>query len=406
MGRIREQFEGYWHGEIDPEDVHPFAPLLDIEELADGVAFVSSFANSTAVQTGDGLLIVDPGSYLLSAQVHAAIRGWSSEPATRIVYTHGHVDHCFGTQLWEAHGPVTVIAHEAVPARFDRYRRTAGWNACINARQFRGPVKWPVDYRYPDQTFRDRLDLDIAGERIELHHARGETDDATWVYLPSRKLLAVGDLFIWAAPNAGNPQKVQRYPREWALALREMQKLGAEVLAPGHGPPIWGRDRVARALDETASLLESLHDQTVALMNEGATLDDILHTVRAPAHLLERPYLRPIYDEPEFVVRNVFRFYGGWWDGNPANLKPAREVDLARELASLAGGASRLAARAEELLAKGDVKLATHLAELAHRADAESETIKSIRAKVYAHRAHTERSLMARAIYRAAAEKR
>lgn len=405
MGRIREQFEAYWHGEIDPEETHPFAPLLDLEELADGVAFVSSFANSTAIQTADGLLIVDPGSFLLSGQVHAAIRARYPEPATRIVYTHGHVDHCFGTKLWEEHGPLTVIAHEAVPARFDRYKLTRGWNGCINARQFRGNVEWPVDYRYPDQTFRDRLDLDIGGERIELHHARGETDDATWVYLPERSVLAVGDLFIWASPNAGNPQKVQRYPRDWAAALRTMQRLDAEVLSPGHGPPIWGRDRVRRALDETASLLESLHDQTVALMNQGAPLDDIVATVRAPSHLLERPYLRPIYDEPEFVVRNVYRLYGGWWDGNPATLKPAREVDLARELAQLAGGADKLAARALTLLAAGEHRLAGHLAELALRAAPESEATKTAHARVNETRAHAERSLMAKAIYTAASKR-
>ena len=64
-------------------------------------------------------------------------------------------------------------------------------------------------------------------------------------------------------------------------------------------------------------------------MNEGARLDEIIHTVRAPAHLLERPYLRPIYDEPEFVVRNVWRLYGGWYDGNPAHLKPAPDAALA-----------------------------------------------------------------------------
>ena len=50
--------------------------------------------------------------------------------------------------------------------------------------------------------------------------------------------------------------------------------------------------------------------------------------MKPPAHLLERPYLRPVYDEPEFVVRNVYRLYGGWWDGNPANLKPARDAEV------------------------------------------------------------------------------
>src|SRR5439155_26455131 len=128
-----------------------------------------------------------------------------------------------------------------------------------------------------------------------------------------------------------------------------MAGLGAEVLLPGHGWPVIGADRIRQALIDTADLLDSLHDQTVALMNEGARLDDIVHTVQAPAHLLDRPYLQPVYDEPEFVGRNVWRLYGGWYDGNPAHLKPAPEGRVAAEVAALAGGASRLAERARAL---------------------------------------------------------
>ena len=67
--------------------------------------------------------------------------------------------------------------------------------------------------------------------------------------MPGRKVLCTGDFVIWASPNAGNPQKVQRYPREWAAALREMASLGAEVLLPGHGLPIVGADRISRDAD-------------------------------------------------------------------------------------------------------------------------------------------------------------
>ena len=77
------------------------------------------------------------------------------------------------------------------------------------------------------------------------------------------------------------------------------------------------------------------------MMNEGARLDDIVATVKAPDHLLEKPYLRPVYDEPEFVVRNLWRLYGGWYDGNPARLKPPTDAAIAAEVASLAGGAGR-----------------------------------------------------------------
>ncbi len=90
-------------------------------------------------------------------------------------------------------------------------------------------------------------------------------------------------------------------------------------------------------LGDIAEALEHLAGRTLELMNEGATIDTIIHEVRVPEHLADRPWLAPQYDEPEFVVRNVYRQFGGWWDGNAANLKPARESELASEVVALAG---------------------------------------------------------------------
>src|SRR5690606_10015777 len=139
-----------------------------------------------------------------------------------------------------------------------------------------------TEYREPDELYRDHHVLDVGGERWELHHDKGETDDATWVWNPGRKILCTGDLFIWASPNCGNPQKVQRYPREWAAGLREMQALGAALLLPGHGLPRVGPDRIEQALALTAQLLDSPVEQPLAPMNAGARLDEIVNTVQAP----------------------------------------------------------------------------------------------------------------------------
>ena len=57
-----------------------------------------------------------------------------------------------------------------------------------------------------------------------------------------------------------------------------------------------------------------------------------------PQHILDKPYMRPFYDEPEFVVRNIWRLYGGWWDGAASRLKPSPDAVLAAELSQLAGG--------------------------------------------------------------------
>ena len=154
------------------------------------------------------------------------------------------------------------------------------------------------------------------------------------------------------------------------------------------------RDRIRQALSETAEYLESLVEQTLALMNGGARLSDALATVRVPSHLAERPYLQPFYDEPEFIVRNIWRLYGGWWDGNPANLRPAHERTLARELADLAGGATELCARAEALLEDGSdegFRVAGHLAEMAWLASPSDPGIQDVRRRVFhalASRAH------------------
>ena len=67
--------------------------------------------------------------------------------------------------------------------------------------------------------------------RFELHHGRGETDDHAWVWVPSLRAACVGDFFIWVFPNAGNPQKVQRYPREWATTLRPIAAKGPDYAA-------------------------------------------------------------------------------------------------------------------------------------------------------------------------------
>jgi alkyl sulfatase BDS1-like metallo-beta-lactamase superfamily hydrolase len=163
-------------------------------------------------------------------------------------------------------------------------------------------------------------------------------------------------------------------------------------------------DRVRTALTDAAELLQTLHDGTIEMMNAGAPLDEILHAVHAPQHLLAKPYLKPIYDEPEFIVRNVWRLYGGWYDGNPAHLKPAPEAELAAEVAALAGGADRLAHRAHELAASGDLRLATHLAQLARDAAPGDAAIAEAAASVFRLRAESETSLMSKGIFNSAAE--
>lgn len=369
-------------------------------EVVPQTAFVASFGNSVALSGDDGLTVVDTGSPFTARMIRDSIRSWSKAPVRTILYTHGHIDHVSGASLFEEEGPLKVIAHQNVGRRFDRYRLTAGYNTVINQRQFQVPgLRWPTDYRYPDETYSDTLTITEGGPTLELHHARGETDDHTWTWMPDEKILLTGDLFIWTAPNAGNPQKVQRYAHEWSVALREMAKLGAEVMLPGHGLPVMGRDRIRQTLDETAEFLESLVEQTLEMMNAGASLDEIVHSVVPPAHLAGRPYLRPIYDEPEFIVRNIWRLYGGWYEGDPSRLKPAARRDLATEIVSMSGDLKKVISRAASLAHEGRLDVACELIEFGILAAPDDPEVHRVRASIYERRSGTEASTMSKGIF-------
>jgi len=389
-----------WRGDASIEEHHPFSMSADLAEVAPGAAFVASFGNSVALSGDDDLTVVDTGSPFTAGMIRDSIRTWSKAPVRRILYTHGHIDHVSGAALFEQENPLKVIAHENVGHRFDRYRLTAGYNAVINQRQFQVPgLRWPTDYRYPDETYADTATITEGGQTLELHHARGETDDHTWTWMPDEKILLTGDLFIWTAPNAGNPQKVQRYAHEWSVALREMAKVGAEVMLPGHGLPVIGPDRIRQTLDETAEFLESLVEQTLEMMNSGAPLEEIVHSVVPPTHLADRPYLRPIYDEPGFIVRNIWRLYGGWYEGDPSGLKPAPRRDLATEIVSMSGGLEKVISRAASLADEGRMDVACELIEFAVLAASDDPVVHRVRASIYERRAEAEASTMSKGIF-------
>ncbi|HEX3810295.1 MAG TPA: alkyl sulfatase dimerization domain-containing protein [Rhizomicrobium sp.] len=399
-GKTPEEAKFFWSG----------GPV----QVAERSWFQSQFSGVTAFETDDGLVLVDTGTKQFAPMLAAMLRQKTNAPVHTAIYTHGHVDHAYGLDAFLIAGQKKprVIAHSAMPARFERYAATARHNAALNARQFGGTVEAQSGESYaafgqppiaPDTLYDDRLDINVGDVDFELHHCRGETDDHTWIWCPQRRVLCPGDLFIWAVPNDGNPQKVQRYPWDRAKGLREMAKLGADALCPGHGGPIIGEaEKIARMLNETADFLEVIVKRTLQAMEAGSPPHvDIVTGIELPKS--DSPWLQPVYDDTEFIVRNVIRFYGGWWNGRPSDLKPSPRVGLANEIASLCGGAHKLAARALALSGAGDHRLACHLADYALEAAPGDGDVQRDVAAVYDARAAQEESLMAINIFNSAA---
>ncbi|MDI3404072.1 alkyl sulfatase dimerization domain-containing protein [Streptomyces cavernicola] len=355
-------------------------------------------ANVALFETDEGLLLVDAGCAGDGPALLQAVRHISQRPLHTVVFTHGHVDHAFG--LWaflEAGERPRVVAHENLLGHYARYAKTAGLNAAINGqRPGANGRSWPSapeDFVVPDITFRDSLELRIGGERFVVRHAKGETDDAAWVWAPQRRVIAAGDLVVGYLPNAGNPRKVQRYAEEWADAAEEMAALDADCVITGHGDCVRGSDAIRDELLTMAACLRHIVRHALDGLNAGLRPDEIVQSLAVPEHLTAHPRLQPGYDRPEFICRNVIRRYGGWWDGHAAHLLPAPVAAQAREICQLAGGVTALANRAREL-ADSDLQLACHLAEWAYLAEPQSEAAQTSYVEVFGRRREAEPSLM------------
>ncbi|MCX4844518.1 alkyl sulfatase dimerization domain-containing protein [Streptomyces sp. NBC_00893] len=383
-------------------------------EVAPDTWFASLGSGATAFATRDGLVLVDTGTRLFAGEMAERIRARTDLPVHTAIYTHGHIDHAFGLGAFLAEGQAAphVVAEERMAERFARYERSPRHNAAVNSRQFGGrdldPTFQSEELRFgfpayePTRYYQHSLELDIGGTAFELHSCRGETDDHTWVYCPERRVLCPGDLIIWGVPNAGNPQKAQRYPWDWAKGLRAMAEKDAASLCPGHGGPVVNDPGlVRRILLDTAAFLEEVVDRTLAVLEDGSPPHvDVVRRVELPES--EAPWLQPVYDEAEFIVRNVIRYYGGWWSGRPSELKPAPRTEVATELAALSGGAPALLARAVDL-APHNMRLACHLADYALEAAPDDPAIAEGVSALYTDRGSHESSLMATNLYRSAA---
>ena len=137
-------------------------------------------------------------------------------------------------------------------------------------------------------------------------------------------------------------------------------------------------------------------------MNEGKWLEDILREIDYPP--TDKPWLRPIYDHPEFIARNVYRLYGGWYSGDPAEILPAHSHDIARELVGVCGAAPLLA-RARALRDGDDpagLPMACHIVDFVRRGDPDTREAWELWRDLFAARIEAETSLMARGAFHAA----
>ena len=345
-------------------------------------------ANTVMVVGRDGVIIVDTMESVDAAKsALAEFRKITDKPVKAIVYTHNHSDHTMGVKAFTSEedvraGKVAIYAHETMmntvisnasviaPILGLRSAYTFGVMLEVGPEgkihQGLGPqmVFGARSFIAPTKTFKDSLDVEIAGVKMRLIYAPSETDDEIIVWLPEQKLLQTAEVIQGETfPNVHTLRgTAYRDPVKWFKTIDMMRRLQPEHIAPSHGRPMSGKDKIEDMLTAYRDAIQYVHDQTVRQMNRGLTPDEIAEVVsQLPPHLANHPWLGEFYGTVKHSVRQIYFGYLGWFNADPTTLDPTPRVEQAKRYVELMGGRDSVVKAAKTAFDKGDHQWAAEL---------------------------------------------
>jgi len=350
-----------------PELVAEAKAKMNVEAVGKGMWLIRfPYVNVALVETRSGLVLFDTGYAAIGPVLAEIIPTLSAKPLTHIVISHVHVDHAYGWPALKAKWPkAKTIASDLYPAMAAKEVRLGGSIGRLNNQPLSLQPTSPERLPKADITFRDRMAIQIGGERFEFFHAPGETEEQIWMAMPGRRAIFTADYYQGFLPNAGNGKRILRHVDEWAAALRTMAGVKPAILMPMHGALLTDEAEIDRRLTVLADAFEYLSNETVRRLNAGERRDEIAATIAWPERFAKEPSLDPQYNRPEDISRMVAMRWTGWWDGLPAHFAALPFEAEAKEAVRLAGGVEAIDQRARALL-QSDPKLAARLADWAY----------------------------------------
>jgi alkyl sulfatase BDS1-like metallo-beta-lactamase superfamily hydrolase len=180
--------------------------------------------------------------------------------------------------------------------------------------------------------------------------------------IPDWKVLCLAENANVTMHNVLTPRgALVRDSKAWADYLTESLRLwggSSDVLITSHGWPRWGNDRIRDFIASHRDAYKYLHDQSVRLMNQGYTSQEIAEKIALPPSLARRWFNRGYYGTMRMNSKAVYQRYMGWYDGNPANLDPLPPVEAGKKYVAAMGGPNKVLAEGKRAVAAGEYRWA------------------------------------------------
>ncbi len=355
-------------------------------ERAPGVYESRGIGNSYLVTTRDGDVLVNAGGLGDARRGKALFAMVSSSPIRAIVLTQSHANQYGGLEVYKTPDNI-VIAHRLYPGE-RAYSEALSPHYRRGSRRIFGNIAGksedivPASEVAPDLLIGDEgHEFTLGGRRFEIIHTPGgETRSAVIVWLPEEKIAIAGNLFGPVFGNHPNLNTLRGDKPRWALqfieSVKKLRALRPELILTGH-EAIGGAAHIEREMTRIIDAVQYVHDRTVEGMNEGKDLRTLMREIQTPPDLT----LTEEYGKIAWNVRAIWHEYTGWFDParGTTELYGVPPANVAPAIVELAGGAEKLAARAQGFVDEQKPLEALHLLDIALAAAPNSPAARTVK---------------------------
>ena len=224
-----------------------------------------NMSNSCFVNMGTSYLVIDSGpTYQYAAQAYKKMKDIKNLPISYVVNTHVHDDHWLGNSYYKELG-VQIIGSRAfkdeAKVEITRMQKRISPDAYAKTTQV-----------FPTILVKDKKTLNFGSKKVQIIsvNKKAHTDSDLLVYIPSEKMVFVGDLVF----NDRLPSIRDGSLTGWLAALDEVRLMDVEYIIGGHGKVV---DR--SSIDMTYNYIKTLRERVASLIEDGEEIGDVVNMV-------------------------------------------------------------------------------------------------------------------------------
>lgn len=344
-------------------------------------------ANITFVKGDTGWIVFDP--LTVPATAKAALDFVNKElgerPVKAVVYSHAHADHFGGvkgiiSQEQVDRGEVQVIAPkgflshavaENVLAGNAMSRRTTyqygnvlpkGATGQVDAAIGKNVAQGEVSLIAPSKVITEQTEtVEIDGVTMEFQNTPGTESPAEMnTYFPQFKALWMAENTVGGLHNVYTLRGAEvRDAQAWSKYINQsihMYAKDADVMFASHTWPRWGNGNINNFLRKQRDMYGYINDQALRLANHGVTINEIQDEFHVPDVLAKEWYNRGYHGSYHRNAKAVINKYLGYFDMNPATLRPLAPTDAAPKYVAAMDGIDNVLKMGQDAFSKGEYR--------------------------------------------------